>query len=161
MLNFAQICRDSCCNSNSTYHSKPINISHLIYTILPPLLMKSLFWWSHDPLDTDPWPHPHDGVNWWFLVMEQNTRAWRKFAVLKQHTSLTAYPTHSMIMWLHTPRPLRCPVPAAKKGRNTEFILHYHQQSTIKLNPVTLVRKRATLTERPTHIGEVSANSCG
>jgi hypothetical protein len=30
--------------------------------------------------------------------MEQNTRARREFAVLKQHTSFTAYPTHSMIM---------------------------------------------------------------
>jgi hypothetical protein len=83
---------------SSSYHSKKINISHFLYSTLPLMLTKYPFSWSHNPPHTHPWPHPHDGVNWWFLVMEQNTRARREFAVLKEHTSFTAHPTHSMIM---------------------------------------------------------------
>jgi len=62
-------------------------------------------------LDTNPWPHPHYRVYRRFLVVEENTRAWWKLGILKDHSSFAAHSTHRMILRLYTSGSLRCPVP--------------------------------------------------
>jgi hypothetical protein len=70
---------------------------------------------SRCPFGTDPWPHPHDRVYRRLLVVEENTRAWRKLGILKDHTSLAAHPTHRMILRLQTSGSLRRPVPETSR----------------------------------------------
>jgi hypothetical protein len=45
------------------------------------------------------------------------------------------------------------------KQLNKKYIIANHIK--LKLNSVALVRKRTIPTERPPHVGEVSANFCG
>lgn len=84
------------------------NFSHSVYPFQATLTSKRT---NFLPLGTNPWPHPHYRVYRRFLVMEENTRAWRKLGILKHHPSFAAYSTHRMILRLHTSGSLRRPVP--------------------------------------------------